>query len=54
MNLFGRNKQSEDEDDEENDFEESPESKKPIFGFQCSPAIHVSAKALAKELHMDL
>ena len=28
--------------------------KKPFFGFRCSPAIHMSAKALAKELHVDL
>jgi len=48
MNIFGRKRQS------ENDYDEEPEVKKPFFGFRCSPKIHLSAKMLAKELHMDL
>jgi len=47
MNIFGRKKQSEEDD-------EQPEIKKPVFGFKCSPKIHMGAKALAKELHVDL
>jgi hypothetical protein len=48
MDIFGKKKQSEE------DFEEQPEIKKPLFGFRCSPNIHMAAKKLAKELHMDL
>jgi len=48
MNIFGRKKQSEE------DYDEQPEIKKPVFGFRCSPNIHMAAKKLAKELHMDL
>jgi hypothetical protein len=42
----------------ENDYEGvENKRKKPgrkIFGFQCSPDIHVSAKALAKQLNVEL
>jgi hypothetical protein len=49
--MFWKKKQSEDYEDEE------PERKKPIrrlFGFRCSPAIHMTAKVLAQKLHVDL
>ena len=48
MKIFGRKSQSGEEYDEE------PEYKKPVFGFRCSPKIHMTAKTLAKELHVDL
>jgi len=49
--MFWKKRQSEDYDDEE------PERKEPdrrLFGFRCSPAIKMTAKVLAKKLHVDL
>ena len=48
MKIFRKKRQSEEEYDKE------LENKKPTFGFRCSPAIHMAAKKLAKELHFDL
>jgi len=36
------------------DYDEEPQLKKPVFGFRCSPRIHMAAKMLAKELNVDL
>ncbi len=49
--MFWKKRQSEDYDNEE------PERKEPdrrLFGFRCSPALHMTAKVMAKELHVDL
>ena len=49
--MFWKKRESEEYEDEE------PERKKPdrkLFGFRCSPAIHMTAKALAQKLHVDL
>ncbi|MCJ7635065.1 hypothetical protein MUP77_22080 [Candidatus Bathyarchaeota archaeon] len=49
--MFWKKKQSDDYEDEE------PERKEPdrrLFGFRCSPAIKMTAKVLAKKLHVDL
>jgi len=49
--MFWKKRESEEYEDEE------PERKKPdrrLFGFRCSPAIHMTAKILAKKLHVDL
>lgn len=47
--MFGKKKQFYED--------EEPERTKPdrrIFGFRCSPTIHITAKALAQKLHVDL
>jgi hypothetical protein len=49
--MFWKNRYSVEHDNNEN------ETKTPyrrIFGFQCSSAIHITAKTLAKQLHVDL
>jgi hypothetical protein len=49
--MFWKKKRAEEYDGGE------PELKRPgrrIFGFQCATAIHMSAKALAKQLYVDL
>jgi hypothetical protein len=46
--MFWKKKHSEDEE-----FKPTKSSRR-IFGFKCSPDIHMSAKLLAKKLHFDL
>jgi len=49
--MFWKKRQSEEYEDEE------PQRKKPdrrLFAFRCSPAIKMTAKVLAKKLHVDL
>jgi hypothetical protein len=53
--MFWKKRESERESEDYED--EEPEPKKPgrkLFGFRCSPAIHMTAKVLAKKLHQDL
>lgn len=49
--MFWKKRQPEDDDEGQPEYKKSG---RRIFGFQCSPAIHVSAKSLAKQLHVEL